>query len=119
MYENDYSVSLPGIALWLLVAAFVSCGLAFIRRPVLRKRLLLACYWFPAWAATAFCAALGIVLPDDRYMSSPVGWHWLILLCVAILLSLLLTPIRALTVRVSLRLAGRFRQSSGAAASGG
>lgn len=102
MYDNDYSVSLLAVAAWLLVATLVAAGIGLIRQPNLRKRLAIGWALFPAIAMTTLCAILYVVLPDERYMSPP-GGHWLVMLGAAAALSIILTPVWALSVWLSLR----------------
>lgn len=83
MYGNDYfDVSPWGIFAWLIVAITGSAGLALIKRADVQRRMMRAWALFPAIGISVSCLILYVGLPDDRYMSPP-GWHWLILLCVA------------------------------------
>jgi formate hydrogenlyase subunit 3/multisubunit Na+/H+ antiporter MnhD subunit len=107
MYDNDYSISLLGVAGWLAVAALGGSAIAFIRTPKLRRRIAIWWSLVPAVAITALCVILYIVLPEDRYLS-PDG-HWLVMLLVAAFLSLALTSLWAFIVWLSVKTVRHFR----------
>ena len=107
MYGNDYSVSLLGVAAWLVVAALGGGGIGCVRQSPLRGRLAVCWALLPAIAITSFCTILYVVLPADRFLS-PVGWHWLMMLFTAAVLSLVLTLPWAFVVWLSVKAARRF-----------
>lgn len=102
MYGNDYSIPLPAVIGWLMIAALGGCGFAFVRSAVARRRLLVAWAWLPSFMFCAFCAYLYVVIAGDRYMS-PHGHHWLVMIGVGFALSLIVTPIWALAAIVSFK----------------
>jgi hypothetical protein len=111
MYGNDYpslAELTRGLAPWLGLAAAGGAGIAHIQEARLRRKL--AVWWslLPGVGTTALCIILYLVVPDDRYMS-PVGGHWLVMLLVAVVLSLVLIPPWALAVWLSLKAVRRFR----------
>ena len=110
MYDNDYfDISLYGVAAWAGVAALVGIGISSLKDPTIRSRLLRLWSLFPAIAINVVFFALYFILPGDRYMSSP-GWHWLVLLCAATILSLIITPPWAAVVWCSNKAAAWYRR---------
>lgn len=110
MYDNDYfDISLYGVAAWLGVAALVSISISSLKNSAIRSRLLRLWTLFPVIAINVVFFALYFILPSDRYMSSP-GWHWLVLLCAAAFLSLIITPPWAAAVWCSNKAAAWYRR---------